>query len=325
MKVLMNLVKVFLILFLLFLFVKYFFIYKDVIFSINSKGELRGKIVYSVERHHIKVIDLPSGKCSTVYSVPERNNMHLEFVHSPYFSPDGSTIVFNQSDYLSYEKIYIMDADGLNPKLFLDLNGIAAFCPSWSPDGKTIAYVVEDNGKQGLYTIRIADRLITRISDMQPFKSQPTWSPDSKKIIFDSKYTQKKYLGNGIYEATNLGGAYIINVDTKSIERYIDSASEPALSPNGRMLAYNDKGRFCIINPEDPSASSYIFIPDSKIPFKMNEIIPIRWSPDGKYVVFCQKLWSRIAGIYVMPIDNPKKRIRIGTDKLAIIGMSWAR
>jgi Tol biopolymer transport system component len=324
MKLLMNIAKVFLILFLSFLLVKYFFIYKDVIFSINSKGELRGKIVYSARGWYIKIIEFPEGKTKTIYETPPEVNRRYGFVHSPYFSPDGSRIVFSQSDYLFDDKLYIIDSDGQNKKLFLDLNGMSALCPSWSPDGQTIAYVVERDGSQGLYAIKIADRSIARISDIQPLKTQPAWSPDSKKIAFDSKQEQRKPLKGNFYEVRDMGGTYIIDMLSNKIEKYFDLVEEPAWSPDGKMFAYGDKFGFHIIDLEDIASGDRIFISHSKILFGIGGAFPIRWSPDGKYIVFCKEIWSGIAGIYVVSIDNPKKRIRVGTDKLAIIGMSWA-
>lgn len=316
--------KVFFGIIILYFLIYSYFIYKDVIISLAAKDKLAGRITYGSKGHQIKVIELPSGKKKVLYTRPEEIRKCYGFVYSPCFSLKGDMIVFSQETGLLFdEKLYIMDSDGSNLKLFLDLGNAGALCPSWSPDGKKIAYVVQEAGMQGLYTIRIADRLITRISEIQPSKSQPSWSPDSKKIIFNSKYIQKKYLEKGVYEITNLGGAYIIDIDTKKIERYFDWASEPAWSPNGKMLAYGDKYGFHIIGLEDPLVGDFIFISYSKILFGAGGAFPIRWSPDGKYIVFCKEIWPGIAGIYVTPIDHPKQQIRIGTDHQAIIGMSW--
>ena len=325
MKKIIYIISFFLVLFILFICVKYFFIYKDVMFSFNSTKELRGKIVYSSRRHNIKVIDLPSGKCRIIYSNLNDINRNYTFVHSPYFSPDGRKIVFNQSDYPSNEKIYIMNADGSNIELFLDLGKTGALCPSWSPDGKKIAYVVQEEGRQGLYTIRISDGSIDRITNIQPDRSQPAWPPDSKMVAFVSDQQQKRHLKGDLYEIKNLGGTYIINLENGKVEQYIDLASEPALSPDGKMLAYGNLKGFHIIDLKDILSGRHIFIPHFRIPPILEGKVPNRWSPDGKYIVYCQEVWPGIAGIYVTPIDNPKKKIRIGTDHMAIIGMSWAK
>lgn len=324
MKVLGNLMKFFLGLIILYFLFYSYFIYKDVVFSFVAKEKLTGKITYGLKGDQIKVIELPSKKKKVLYTRPEKIRKCHSYVYSPSFSPKGDMIVFSQETGLHLdEKLYIMDSDGSNLKLFLDLGKAGAISPAWSPDGKKIAYVVKEAGMQGLYTIRIADRLIDCISEIQPSTNQPTWSSDSKKIMFNSGYIQKEYLGKGFYKVTNLGGVYIVDIDTKKIERYFDLASEPAWSPNGKMFAYADKYGFHVISLEDHSAKDFIFIPHPKILFGTESASPIRWSPDGEYIVYYREIWPGIAGIYVTPIDHPKKQIRIGTDHQAIIGMSW--
>ncbi len=327
MKILVNIVRGFLILFLFFLFAKYFFIYKDVIFSIGSKEELKGEITYGSKGYYIRVIEFPSEKNKILYTCPLSYKEHVRYVYYPFFSPDGSMIVFSQSEHLFDDKLYIMDADGTNMKLFLDLGEVGNISSSWSPDGKKIAFVIQGTDKQGLYIIKISDRSITRISEINPSLTQPAWSPDNKKIAFTSDRRERKDLGNGYYEERILGGTYIINIDTQEVEQYIDGASEPAWSPDGEMFAYGDKFGYHVVNLSVPhfNDEELLFIPHKKVPFGIAGAVPIRWSPDGKYFVFCKEVWPRVVGIYVVSIDNPKRQIRIATDHESIIGMSWGR
>ena len=321
MKKILYITSLFLALLTLFFCVKYFFIYKDAMSSFNARKGLEGKIVYGTRGWYIKLIELPSGKNRIIYDCPLSYKSHIRYAYNPYFSPDGKMIVFSQSERLSDDKIYIMDADGSNVKLFLDLGEIGALCPSWSPDSKKIAYVVQEEGRQGLYTIRISDRFIERITNVRPAKRQSAWSPDSKMIAYASHQLQK--INSNLYE--EIRSSYIINLENGKVEQYIDSASDVAWSSDSKMLAYGDLNGFHVIKLEDVLAGDYIFIPHPKAPSIVGGTIPIRWSPDGKYIVYCQVVWPGVAGIYVSPIDNPKKKIRIGTDHMAIIGMSWAK
>src|SRR5258708_31867247 len=65
-------------------------------------------------------------------------------------------------------------------------SGVAERTPSWSPDGKTLAYFSDRSGEYEL-TIRSADgsgeeQSLTRLGP--GFRYRPFWSPDSRKIVF---------------------------------------------------------------------------------------------------------------------------------------------
>jgi len=65
-------------------------------------------------------------------------------------------------------------------------SGYAERHPSWSPDGKHIAYFSDRSGEYEL-TVRPADGSgdeTTLTSMGQGYRYQPMWSPDSKKIVF---------------------------------------------------------------------------------------------------------------------------------------------
>jgi len=324
MRILINIIKIFLAIIILYYLLYLFFVYKDVILCNAGRNELRGKIVYSLGGHSIKVIDLSSRKNTTIYSKYGLSEQ-IGFMDNPSFSPQGDAIVFSKSsNYLFDDKLYIMNSDGSNVKQFLDFNNLAAICPSWSPDGERIAFIVEATSYQGVYIIKLKDRTITKISDINPDKSQPTWSTDGKKIAFASRQEQRTYLKNNLYEVKYMGGVLIVDISSKDIIKYFDLGSEPSWSPEGALFAYGDKYGFHIIDLNEPLNSEYAFIPHAKIFFGIGKAFPIRWSPDGKYIVFCKEIWPGIAGIYVAPINNPNQQIRIGTDNQAIIGMSWA-
>src|SRR5690606_37233190 len=65
-------------------------------------------------------------------------------------------------------------------------SGVAERFPVWSPDGKYIAYFSDRTGEYEL-TIRPADdsgkeEVLTKLGP--GFRYRPSWSPDSKKIVF---------------------------------------------------------------------------------------------------------------------------------------------
>ncbi|HUK13577.1 MAG TPA: PDZ domain-containing protein [Thermoanaerobaculaceae bacterium] len=68
-------------------------------------------------------------------------------------------------------------------------SGIAERFPTWSPDGKTVAYFSDRSGEYEL-TVRPADGSgeERKVTSLGPgFRYRPYWSPDSKKVAFIDK------------------------------------------------------------------------------------------------------------------------------------------
>ena len=86
-----------------------------------------------------------------------------------------------------------MDADGNNPQRLTD-NDFFDIAPSWSPDGKRIAFMSRRDGhfigEFGLsYEIYVMDAdggNEQRLTNNRKNDSSPSWSPDGKWIVFSS-------------------------------------------------------------------------------------------------------------------------------------------
>jgi tricorn protease len=102
--------------------------------------------------------------------------------------------------------------------------------PSWSPDGKWIAYFSDESGEYALH-LRSQDGMgeMRKFDLGQPpsFFYSPTWSPDSKKIAYTDKRLNLWYL--------DIDAGKPVLVDTNPF----DGANfNPAWSPDGRWIAY---------------------------------------------------------------------------------------
>ncbi len=111
--------------------------------------------------------------------------------HSPAWSPDGYDIVFISDRNVgpwAVGELFIMDWEGSN---VARITPGSAATPSFSPDGRWIAFFRPDDG---LYIVRPdgsgEERLTSRGSARAPFPAAPRWSPDGEWLAFvsDSGY-----------------------------------------------------------------------------------------------------------------------------------------
>ena len=124
----------------------------------------------------------------------------------PCWSPGGTRIVFMYSRNLDeLYQLHVIDADGTNMRKLTHNIGETYF-PAWSPDGNSIAYehnfqlwIMDSNGEN--------KRQLTKRNNRHVIDSHPTWSPDSKHIVFDS---------NRKGERTKM---FIVSVDSGFVNR----------------------------------------------------------------------------------------------------------
>lgn len=102
-------------------------------------------------------------------------------VHSVSISPTGKRVVVEARGW-----IFTVPAKKGDVRLLEGPQGLHRRDPSWSPDGKTIAYITDQGGYQSLALYDLATSTEKRIplGDPPAFYSEPVWSPDSKRIAY---------------------------------------------------------------------------------------------------------------------------------------------
>jgi TolB protein len=79
-----------------------------------------------------------------------------------------------------------MGADGSNPRR-LSTQGGKSYDPSWSPDGRRIAYVVERSGEGfEIWTMDADGGNAMQLTQSGGSNESPSWSPDSRHVVFGS-------------------------------------------------------------------------------------------------------------------------------------------
>ena len=176
--------------------------------------------------------------------------------------------------------------------------------PSFSPDGSTIAYSSDANGKFEIYLKQLTrgGQIVQLTSDGE-INLQPAWSPDGKTLAFYSLHR------GGIWLVPALGG---------SPRQLTTFGSSPAWSPDGSQIVFQSAGI------RDLSATADVSIAASTIwTVALNDGTPRQiskptyptgghnspaWSPDGKFIAFTVGEFGSDSGLWTMRIDGASPR-----------------
>ena len=102
------------------------------------------------------------------------------------FSPTGARAAFE-----AHGEIFTVPAEKGDTRNLTNTSGAAERNPSWSPDGKTIAYFSDVSGEYQLFLHDQTGFKAPTVIDLGPDPSyfyNPTWSPDSKHIAYADKH-----------------------------------------------------------------------------------------------------------------------------------------
>ncbi|NQW68952.1 MAG: Tol-Pal system protein TolB [Betaproteobacteria bacterium] len=171
-------------------------------------------------------------------------------------------------------RLVISDADGQNIRNAMS-SGDPIISPSWSPDGKKVAYVSFEDRKPVIYIHELATGRRIALSNQKGNNSAPAWSPDGKKLAISLSKDGNTQI-------------YSINADGSGLQRLtrgntIDT--EPQYSPDGRSIYFtSDRGG----NPQiyRMSAEGEQVEGGKRVSFKQGFVTSPRISPDGKYLAY---------------------------------------
>ncbi len=126
----------------------------------------------------------------------------------------------------------IADADGHNPQTIVS-SSEPLMSPSWSPDGRKLAYVSFEGGQSAIYIQEVFSGQRQKLTSFKGINSAPAWSPDGRKMAM------------ALSKDGNLD-IYVLDLATsnlKAITRHYAIDTEPAWSPDGRYIVFtSDRG-----------------------------------------------------------------------------------
>jgi serine/threonine protein kinase len=187
----------------------------------------------------------------------------------PRLSPDGNKIA-----YIAFgreRQVWVYDLiKGTNSRLTSD--GRATF-PIWSPDGKRILFMWHRALSGNLYWQSYdGSSPMERLTNSPYFQLPSSWSVDGKTVVFVEDHPET---GSDIY---------VFDVTTRTAKPFLNSPFEetyPALSPDGRWLAYSSN--------ESKQVQVYVRpFPTSNLKYQISNgggAHPL-WSKDGKQLFY---------------------------------------
>jgi len=165
----------------------------------------------------------------------------------PSFSPDGGKIAFVwDGDKEGNRDIYVKQIGSPGPPMRLTTNAAAETQPAWSPDDRWIGFVRPQPGQKNVAVLLISplggpERTLAEMIDVEGL----CWTPDAKWLVFSERDAEEHTTISAI-EVETAERRRLTTFQTKGLATQGQAMgdSRPAVSPDGRMLAFFRGGNF---------------------------------------------------------------------------------
>jgi Tol biopolymer transport system component len=158
----------------------------------------------------------------------ERELTRARRAEQPDVSPDGKQIVCTIGQ-PGTRKLALVPIDGGVPRLLGDELPGFAYSPTWSPDGRLIAYSRwKAGGFRDIHLYEVATGADRELMHDRAMDVDPRFSPDGRYVVFSSDRT-------GIY---NVFAYELATGRLAQVTNILAGAFQPAVSPDGKLLVY---------------------------------------------------------------------------------------
>lgn len=234
---------------------------------------------------------------------------HGSLTLSPTVAADGKLA------YVTYKggppEIWGQKAPGGPHVRLYPLPGASAHCssPSWSPDGKRLAFVQQDRrGNSDIMVLDLDRGRVRQLTENRFINTEPTWNPTGNRIAFTS-------------DRDGSPQVYLMEDDGSNVQRLTHEGNynaSPAWSPQGSMIAYVSRfeGKFDLFVYKLSEGKSYqvstgVFSSESPC-----------WSPDERRLLFTS---TRTGNAQLLTTDLTGAHVRKVSDQVGCQSPRWTR
>lgn len=221
-------------------------------------------------------------------------------VIDPVLSPDGSKAAYAALGDLWIADLSTPGADPVNvtDDAYIDLS------PSWSPDGKTIAFSTDRGGITNIWLYDVDTGEMSQMTENAKPANSPTWSPDGTQIAYLADALTTVFLGSTVNAVDVESGEDVQLSDP------IFGPSAPAWSPDGSMVTV--VSRHPVTSRFREGYNALFMVPSN------GEGEPVWATPVGEETSLGRRQWSRpawsSAGDMVYRLDGALFMAPMGPD-----------
>jgi TolB protein len=206
------------------------------------------------------------------------------------------------------KEIWIVDSDGENLRRVTS-DGSIALSPSWSPDGRRIAYTSFRSGQPFLYERDLASGSDRLLSDRDGINITPSYAPDGRTVAFAT---------------TVAGHTHIATIGPEGLRQQTRGRGSENLSPSWSP----DGRRFAFVSDRLGEPQIYVMSPGGEPRLVSEYTYGNRgystspdWSPVGPVLAYHTRVGGRMQ-VAALNVDGGRPRLL--TDRFTNEDPSWA-